>query len=144
MINGLSNCLYHFKSRLVGILQRELSLRSTNLHLWSSKLLRPLLLKKADGSFVPRPLAVKLDIAECLGYVGEQVPVIIKIKNDDDRKVYLRLSVFLPPNEDEHGMFPSLSTISKLMDRSHCKTRRPRIDIAFTRHHPRPTRAFFK
>jgi hypothetical protein len=68
-------------------------------------------------------MAVKLDIAECLGYVGEQIPVVIKIKNDDDRKVHLRLSVFLPPNDDEQGMFSSLSTMSKLMDRSHCKVR---------------------
>jgi hypothetical protein len=58
---------------------------------------------KADKSFVPRPLAVKLDVAECLGYVGEQIPVVIKIKNEDHRKVYLRLSVFLPPNDDELG-----------------------------------------
>jgi hypothetical protein len=48
---------------------------------------------------------VKLEVAECLGYVGEQVPVVVKIQNDDDRKVYLRLSVFLPPNDDELGMF---------------------------------------
>jgi len=54
-------------------------------------------------SFAPRPLAVKLDIAECQGYVGEQIPVVIKIRNDDDRKVYLRLSVFLPPSDDEQG-----------------------------------------
>jgi hypothetical protein len=93
---------------------------------------------------VPRPLDVKLDIAERLGYVGEQVPVVIKIKNDDDRKVYLRLSVFLPPNDDEQGTSSSLSTMSKLMDRSHCEVRRPRIDIAFTRYQSRPTRAFFK
>lgn len=78
---------------------------------------------QADGSFVPRPLAVKLDIVECSGYVGEQVPVVIKIKNEDDRKVYLRLSVFLPPNDDEQGMFSSLSTATKLIDRSHCKVR---------------------
>jgi len=80
-----------------------------------------LLVVEADGSFIPRPLGVKLDIAECLGYVGEQVPVVIKIKNDDDREVYLRLSVFLPPNDDEQGMFSSLSTATKLIDRSHCK-----------------------
>jgi hypothetical protein len=68
-------------------------------------------------------MAVKLEIAECLGYVGEQVPVVIKIKNDDDRKMYLRSSVFLPPNDDEQGMFSSLSTMSRLMNRSHCKVR---------------------
>ena len=68
-------------------------------------------------------MAVKLDMAECSGYVGEQIPVVIKIKNEDDRKVYLRLSVFLPPNDDEQGMFSSLSTTTKLMDRSHCKVR---------------------
>jgi hypothetical protein len=68
-------------------------------------------------------MAVKLDIAECLGYVGEQIPVVIKIKNEDDRKLYLRLSVFLPPNDDELGRFSFLFTIATLMDRSHCKVR---------------------
>jgi hypothetical protein len=64
---------------------------------------------EADSSFVPRPFYVKLDTPECSGYVGERIPVIVKIKNDDDRKVYSRLSVFLPPSDDEQGTSVSLS-----------------------------------
>jgi len=58
---------------------------------------------KLKCSFVPRPIDVKLDTTSEIGYVGEQVPVVIKIRNDDDRKVYLRLSVFLPPGDEEQG-----------------------------------------
>jgi hypothetical protein len=29
--------------------------------------------------------------------------IVVKIANADDRKVYLRLSVFLPPGEEEQG-----------------------------------------
>lgn len=59
---------------------------------------------RLKNSFVPRPIDVKLDTSSEIVYVGEQVPVVIKIRNDDDRRVYLRLSVFLPPGEEEQGV----------------------------------------
>jgi hypothetical protein len=37
------------------------------------------------------------------GYVGEMIPVTIKISNKDDRELFFRLSVFLPPGEEEDG-----------------------------------------
>ena len=58
---------------------------------------------KLKDRFVPRPIDVKLDTTREIGYVGEQLPMVIKIRNDDDRKVYLRLSVFLPPGDEEQG-----------------------------------------
>jgi hypothetical protein len=55
------------------------------------------------ASFIPRLLDVKMGMTSEIGYVGEQVPVVINIRNDDDRKLFLRLSVFLPPGEEEQG-----------------------------------------
>lgn len=68
---------------------------------------------QADPSFIPRPLDIKIEAEECLGYVGEQVPVVLRIRNDDDRKIYLRLSIFLPPSEDEQGAFHFISTYTR-------------------------------
>jgi hypothetical protein len=58
---------------------------------------------KLMASFIPRLLDVKMGMTSEKGYVGEQVPVVINIRNDDDRKLFLRLSVFLPPGEEEQG-----------------------------------------
>jgi hypothetical protein len=55
------------------------------------------------ASFIPRLLDVKMGMTSEIGYVGEQVPVVINIRNDDDRRLFLRLSVFLPPGEEEQG-----------------------------------------
>jgi hypothetical protein len=49
---------------------------------------------------------VKLDASVEAGYVGEQIPIIVKVHNHDDRKVSVRLSVFLPPGDEEQGTTP--------------------------------------
>lgn len=70
------------------------------------------LLKVLDAevmSFVPRPILVSLSSEVTEGYVGELVPVKFKMENKDDRKVFLRLSIFLQPDDEEDGKLESPS-----------------------------------
>lgn len=59
--------------------------------------------------FVPRPLLVSISSEDIEGYVGELVPLRFKVQNEDEKKVFLRLSIFLQPSDEEDGMF-SFST----------------------------------
>jgi len=74
---------------------------------------------RLTSSFVPRPLDIKLDAPERSGYLGEQIPVMLKIRNDDDRRIFMRLSVFLPPSDDEQGTSLRASALAPALTGRH-------------------------
>ncbi|ORY33796.1 Foie gras liver health family 1-domain-containing protein [Naematelia encephala] len=65
--------------------------------------------------FEAKPLVVSFDVkSPPSAYVGETVPLEVSVKNEDDRPVQGKLSVFLQPEDEDDGSTIALgSTVSK-------------------------------
>lgn len=59
---------------------------------------------KLTVSFVSPPHAISLSVTkQPSAYVGEILPLVVKITSDDDRELTGKLSVFLQPGDEDDG-----------------------------------------